>query len=144
MNLDDINKKNIFKVPDQYFDEFPGRLQKRIREESDKGTGKLISFPSFIRVAVAASVLILITLFMFLLQNNHPSVEELLADVPTESLIAYLEESDMSVDELMESIDVRLITSEEDLLEPTVIPDEDINEELIQDIITDYGLDMEM
>jgi len=131
MNLDDIHKKNIFKVPDHYFEEFPGRLQAKIREESDRREGKLISFPSLIRVAVAASILILITFFLVLLQNNHPSVEELLADVPTESLIAYLEESDMSMDELMESVDVELISPDEDLLDPRVIPDEAIDEELI-------------
>jgi hypothetical protein len=144
MKLDDTHKKNVFKVPDQYFEEFPGRLQERILEETDQGRGKLISFPSYIRVAVAASILILITFFLFLLQNNHPSVEELLSDVPTESLITYLEESDMSVDELMETIDVQLISSEEVLPEPTVIPDETIDEDMIQDIIIDYNLDMEM
>lgn len=144
MKLDDTHKKNIFKVPDQYFEEFPGRLQERIREESDRGSGKLISFPSYIRVAVAASILILVTFFLFLLQNNHPSVEKLLSDVPTESLITYLEESDMSVDELMENIDVQLIYSDELIPGPTVLPDEAIDEDLIQDIIIDYNLDMEM
>jgi hypothetical protein len=144
MNLEDINKKNIFKVPDQYFEEFPERLQDRIRKESKKREGKLISLPPFVRMAVAASVLILITFVLFLLQNNQPSVDQLLAEVPTESLIAYLEESDMSVDELIETIDVGLINSDDDFMDPTLIPDQTIDENLIQDIITDYELDMEM
>jgi hypothetical protein len=142
MNLEDINKENIFKVPDQYFEEFPDHLQDRIRDESIKRDGKLISLPSFLKVAVAASLLVLITFVLFLLKNDNPSVDQLLAGVPTESLIAYLEESDMSVDELIETIDVGLITSDDDLFDPNVIPDDAMDEKLIEDIITDYELDM--
>ena len=32
MKLEDINKDNIFKVPDNYFENFPERLRKRIEE----------------------------------------------------------------------------------------------------------------
>ena len=144
MNPEDINKKNPFKVPDHYFEKFPVRLQDRIRNESKKGGGKLISLPLFARVAVAAGLLILITFFLFLLKDGNPSVDQLLAEVPTENLIAYLEESDISIDEMIETIDVGLITSEDDLLDPTLIPDESIDEKFIEDIMTDYELDSEM
>ncbi len=144
MKLDDINKENIFKVPDKYFEEFPNRLQDTIREESKKGNGKLISLPTFIKMAVAASILALVTIGIFQPGTGIRSADQLLANVPTESLIAYLEESDMSVDELIETIDVGLITSDEDLIDPYIIPDEEINDELIEDIMTDYELELQM
>lgn len=144
MKLDDINKENIFRVPDQYFEEFPNRLQDRIRAVSGKGDGKLISLPTFIKMSVAASILVLISFGIFHMNSENKSNDRLLADVPTESLIDYLEESDLSVDELIETIDVGLIISDDDLIDPYIISDGEINDKVIEDIITEYELELQM
>jgi len=144
MKLEDINKENIFKIPDQYFEEFPDRLKSRISEESGKDQGKLVSFPLVVKMAVAASIVVLITFGIFQINFKSKSVDQLLASVPTESLIAYLEESEMSTDELIETMDIGLITQEDDLYSPYIISDEEINEELIEDIMIDYELELQM
>lgn len=144
MKLDDNHKKTPFRIPDQYFEEFPDRLGKRIREESGKGGGKLVSLPAFIKMGIAASFLVLITFGIFHLTSGDRSADQMLAKIPTESLLAYLEESEMSFDELMETVDAELIVPDGNLMESGLISDEEIENELIEDIITDYELEFEI
>jgi hypothetical protein len=144
MKLEDINKEKPFKVPDKYFEKFPDRLMDRIRKDSEKERVKLISLPATIRIAVAASVLALITFGIFQINFEGRSPEKMLAEVSTESLIAYLEESDMSVDELIETIDMGLITEEDPMFDPTILPENEIDEEMIEEIMIDYELEFQM
>jgi hypothetical protein len=149
MKLEDINKDKPFKVPDQYFEEFPERLMDRIRKESEKDRGKvnrgrMISLPAMIKMAVAASILALITFGIYQINFEGRSPDQLLAEVPTESLIAYLEESELSVDELIETIDMELIIEEDPLMEPYLLPENEIDEKMIEDIMIDYELEFRM
>jgi len=144
MKLDDINKEKPFQIPDQYFEEFPDRLMDRIRNESDKDRGRLISLPVMLKMAVAASILALITFGIFQINFEGRSPDQILADVPTESLIAYLEESEMSVDDLIETIDMGLITQEDPLTESDILPEDEIDEEMIEEIMIDYELEFQL
>ncbi len=144
MKLEDINKDNIFKVPDQYFEKFPERLKDRISGNSERGEGKLISLSTVAKMAIAASILLLMTFGIFLIDFKSKSTDQLLAGVPTESLILYLEESEFSTEELIETIDMELITQENDLFDSHILTDEEINEKLIEEIMIDYELELQM
>lgn len=142
MKLDESHKKLPFRVPDNYFEEFPDRMARRVREESGKGRGRMVSLPGIIKLGIAASFLVLATLGVFYLVEEERSADQILAEVPTESLIAYLEESDLTIDEMMEIIDVELVIPEGDLMDSGLLSDDEIDETLIEEIITDYELEL--
>jgi hypothetical protein len=102
--LDDIPKKNVFKVPDSYFDTFPHRLQLRI---ASTGTGRQVT-PAYqytIRYAFAAAAVILVAI-IFYFRPSSPDTEAILATMDTASLVDYLEESDVDTDDLLENIEL--------------------------------------
>lgn len=101
--LEDIPKKQAFKVPDGYFDELPMRIQARIAAESPKPIyltiGKLtmryalpILFVGIISVALWDN---------FSSKNTDPIAA--LDSVPNEQLLAYLEADEISLEEIIEN-----------------------------------------
>ena len=142
MKLDKNHKKLPFRVPENYFEEFPDRMVRRIREESGDGKGKMVSFPGLIKLGIAASFLVLATLGIFHLVSKERSADQILAEVPTESLIAYLEESELTIDEMMETIDAELVIPGGDLMDSGLLSGDEIDDSLIEEIITDYELEM--
>jgi hypothetical protein len=144
MKLDDSHKKPPFGIPDQYFEEFPDRMAQRIREEAGTGRGKMASLPVLLKLGIAASFLVLATLAVFHLTLEKKTADQILAGIPTESLIAYLEESETTIDEVMETINMEVVVSGGDYLDRGLLSDEKINDEMIEEIITDYELDWEL
>jgi hypothetical protein len=142
MKLDENHKKLPFRVPDDYFEEFPDRMVRRIHEGSGEGRGKMVSLPGLLRLGIAASFLILATLGVFYFVSEEKSADQILAEVPTESLIAYLEESELTIDEMMETIDAELVIPDGDLMDAGLLSDDEIDDSLIEEIITDYELEL--
>jgi hypothetical protein len=99
--LDDIPKKKIFEVPEDYFHQLPGVIQSRVEAQKQ---AKVVHFPGILRYAAAAIVIVAIGLWLGLRTSSHEAVEEQLAQIPTGELISYLEDSEMSVDELVGEI----------------------------------------
>ena len=101
MKLEDIPKKNAFKVPEGYFDELPQIIQSRIAKKEAWPAG----IPSF-RWAwrYALPVLAVCLALFFLLRPSGPGAtpEELLASVDEEALATYLMESDLTTEELLD------------------------------------------
>ncbi len=96
--LDDIPKTNIFEVPDGYFDRLPMKIQARV--ETAKETHSLPVWNLAVRYALPI-VIVGLALVYFLRPIGHQT-EELLANISNEHLIAYLNETDMSVNELLD------------------------------------------
>lgn len=102
--LDDIPKKQPFKAPDGYFDQLPGRIQTRIQGASRERT---IAFGNVLRYAAAAMVLCVVAAVWLWTQpvtNNNQSPEAILASLETSELIAYLNEGDITTDELLDGL----------------------------------------
>jgi hypothetical protein len=98
--LENIPKKGIYEVPDGYFDRLPGIIQARVAENSHRQ----ITRP-YLRYAVQyalPAVLLLVVLFIFLKPKEGLNAEGLLASVSTEELVAYLEQSDLTLEELLD------------------------------------------
>ncbi len=141
MRLEDINKQNIFKVPDNYFDQLPTRIQSRI---NDSRPGRTLGWN--LSLKIAAPVFALVLLFIFLGKNDQKSMlsaDDYLAQVSTDDLIAYLGTTDISVDEILEELDISEngmdLFDEESLLQDFQIDDMEMNI-----IIDEYGLDSEV
>ena len=99
--LEDIPRKNIFEVPDGYFDRLPNAIQERIAEQKVSRWSFVFSNSwKFALPAVAAVVVVFFVWF-----KNDPSIvkpEEMLASISSEELVAYLHGSDISLEELLE------------------------------------------
>jgi hypothetical protein len=100
--LEDIPRKNIFEVPDGYFDKLPGIIQSRVASRNKQ------SWPVFtfsLRLAVSLMLVMAIAAVFWLNQPNADSdPESILSSVQTEDLVAYLGEADLTTDELLDYV----------------------------------------
>lgn len=97
--LENIPKKNIYKVPEGYFDQLPMVLQARIEALQPKAQPKPWLQYSF-RYALPMVILAAATIFLF--KPRQSEVEKLLASVSTTELVAYLQETTLTTEDLLE------------------------------------------
>ncbi|MCG8308374.1 MAG: hypothetical protein MI975_13355 [Cytophagales bacterium] len=142
MKLEDIKKKNIYAVPDKYFDQLPTRIQARVNEEKPV-FGFSFSWNLFFKIATPAFAVILI-LFYFGLSNTNlnQSAEELLAQVDAEDLIAYLETTDITTDEIIEEVDLSMVDLDFAEDQP-FIRDIEIDDASMDILFDEYGIESE-
>lgn len=99
--LEDIPKKEVFDVPEGYFEKLPGMIQSRVSKPG------AISRPVWVyglRYALPAVILLAVAIFWFDRPGGDHSPEGLLASIQTEELVAYLNDSDLTTDELLEQV----------------------------------------
>ncbi len=112
--LEDIPKKNIFEVPDGYFDRLPGVIQSRIAENNP-----LRERTSYFALSLryVLPVILVITASIFVYQNYYNTqptdTESLLASVSSQDLVEYLDDDDVSIEEILEDVDVNEINPDE-------------------------------
>jgi hypothetical protein len=102
--LEDIPKKHPFNVPDGYFDRLPGIIQSRVAEKSEvKETRPYFRYAFQYALPVIALAIVAV---IYLTPSTPQTIDAMLASVSTEELIVYLEESEITADELLESMDL--------------------------------------
>lgn len=99
--LDDIPKKNIYEVPDGYFDQLALKIQ--ARTEVITPSRSVSQWRLALRYALPAVIVAAALLFIFR-PKAMEDTEQLLASIPTEHLVSYLDESDISEQDLLEII----------------------------------------
>ena len=143
MKLDDIKKKNIYTVPDNYFDQLPTRIQSRVNE---KPVSSWSLNRSLIYKLAAPAFAVALLLFYFGPGNNNDSqdFETILAQVSNEDIIAYLSNTDITTQEIIEAIDFS--NAELKFYEdgPVMQDMENIGEEDLNTLFDEYGLDEEI
>ncbi|MFD1001282.1 hypothetical protein ACFQ21_18275 [Ohtaekwangia kribbensis] len=113
MKLEDLPKKEIFDVPEGYFEKLPGTIQARIAERKQQTTSRPVLRYAF-QYALPLVMIITIGLIWFEKSSSNPSsTETLLAEIQTEDLITYLDDTDMSTDELLEHASLNAADVEE-------------------------------
>ena len=102
MKLEDIPKKDIFNVPEGYFDKLPNTIQARITSQKSASSWGS-PWVTALKYAVPAVVLVVAGILWF----NKPvqDAETILASIQTEDLVAYLDDSDLTTDDVLESVD---------------------------------------
>jgi hypothetical protein len=143
MKLDDIHKLNIFKVPGDYFDTLPGRVQERVREVEARPVliQPMFSFKYLVPAAVFSLAFLVVVL---VLTEKKPSTEEMLSQVPTESLVSYLVSSEISTEELFENIDLSIIANDFFTEQDMEIDSLDISIDEIEKLLLDeFGINGE-
>ena len=96
--LDDIPKKNIFEVPEGYFDRLPMKIQARLEKPEETSSRSIWGYS----LRYALPIIVVGFALAYLLRPKSFEPEELLASIPDEHLIAFLDESDISENELLE------------------------------------------
>ncbi len=101
--LEDIPKKQNFKVPDGYFDELSMRIQARIEAGQPKYKVSLSYGKLALRYALPV---VLVGVISVALWNNYSAKNEdpmaALENIPAGQLLAYLESDEISTDDIME------------------------------------------
>lgn len=108
MNEDKNIKKNkeVFKVPEHYFDEFQAKMSELTsqngQEKYSLSTGKT---RTSLRWAYAVPAFMMVMALSYLLFFNTETETNSLADISTADLIDYLEEDGISEEELISYLD---------------------------------------
>jgi hypothetical protein len=100
--LENIPKKEFFRVPDGYFDKLPAKIQARI-ETSKPDHG----FQPALRLALLWAIPpVLVAAALFFYFGPRPDTESMLASVETADLIQYLQGADMTTEEVLTIVDL--------------------------------------
>jgi hypothetical protein len=100
--LDDIPKKVIFEVPERYFESLPTKIQTRITERKSAHGFSLAAFTW--KYAIPVVLLTAAGIFWFTKNESITTAETLLSSIETEDLVSYLQESDLSTEDILEEI----------------------------------------
>ena len=124
--LEDIPKKTLFEVPEGYFERLPGVIQARVAEKQPESAWRSYA----VKYALPSVAVIAVAVF-FWSGPATGTAEELLAGIDSEQLVAYLAESELNADELLESIPLDQDEAdriEENALEEIELSDYDLDE----------------
>ena len=102
--LENIPKKQVFEVPEGYFEALPGKIQARIALEKNHREPAFI-FRYKLQYALPLVILFTIGILWFSKINQPTDIDAILASVQTEDLVAYLGSSEMTTEELLESVE---------------------------------------
>src|SRR5687768_8464651 len=128
--LEDIPKKEIFNVPNGYFEGLPAKIQARI-ESKDPVREASFVFRYKLQYALPVIAMLAVGIYWFSAASQPQDVESLLASVQTEDLIAYLNESDITTEDLIQQGEFNSTDLEE--IE-TEVYDLNLNEEELDDL----------
>lgn len=137
--LEEISKKEVFSVPDGYFDKLPTIIQTRAVESTKK---KTVLVPAgLLKLAIPVALVVLISGYVGFKYLNNPvrkdaRIEAMIAEISSEELVSYLDQSDITSDELLDMVSFEGESLEEFTPGLDDVPDEDL-ELLINDI--DFG-----
>lgn len=105
--LDEIPKKTLFEVPEGYFEKLPGRIQDRISgQEPSRWPIVGPAWGKFgVRYALPMAILVAVGLFIL---NNRPelSPEDVIAGIESDQLVAYLQDTEINTDDLLETVNL--------------------------------------
>ncbi len=132
--LEDIKAKQVFTVPDGYFDQLPSRVQARVATPEKQA---VFSFPVVLKYALPVVALAIAVIFWMQRHdvNTTQDVHQLLAEIPTADIIDYLEDSDLTLTEIIEDLDV-----EDDVFDDYMYELDTITEEDMSVYLEDYEL----
>ena len=136
-NLENIPKKNVFEVPEGYFDRLPGIIQARVAQEKRESFW-VFSFRYSVKYALPALAIVIIA-FFFWSKPAGQSTDDLLASVDSASLVAYLEDSDISSDDLLESIPLQ--TDEADAIQENTMEEIQADDLDLKALGDEFGVD---
>ncbi|MBS1490588.1 MAG: hypothetical protein JSS93_08675 [Bacteroidetes bacterium] len=98
--LSRISKEEMFTVPDRYFDHLALRIQKRLAPPSTAKRQPVWGWAPALKYALPVIAIALV--IFFYVRPSSPQWQAQLSAISTEHLVAYLNESDLTENELIE------------------------------------------
>jgi hypothetical protein len=129
--LEDIPKKHIFEVPEGYFEKLPGIIQSRVARPQRQ---TVLRYKTALQLAVPAFLIAMAVTFWINRHDQRASPENMLSSVETNDLIAYLEETDLTTEELLDHVE--LDAADVNQIEESVY-DFGLNDTEIEDILNE-------
>ncbi len=141
MKLEDIKKENIYTVPDKYFDQLPTRIQTRVYKKKPVFS-LLFNWNLAYKIASPIAIALLLVIYFGVprFSNSTLTAEEILAQVSSDDLVAYLQTTDITTDEIIEEIDFAIIDLDFDDQDP-IMQEMQINEKDIDALMDEYGIE---
>ncbi|QHT70466.1 hypothetical protein GXP67_29350 [Rhodocytophaga rosea] len=140
IKLDDLEKKQVFSVPDSFFEELPGQISHKV--EQGQRSLPLFELPVFRYGAALASICLIILIGYFMYKpsvTGEVQPEAILSQVSDQEIVLYLQQAEISQYELVETASEANIVIEENALEEIEINREllleETNSELIEELI---------
>jgi hypothetical protein len=99
--LKDIPRKQVFTTPGGYFDRLPGIIQSRIEAEQKQR----FSFSWGVSLKYGLPALVIVVVLVFWLQPPPRDISGQLSMIDTEQIALYLEEIDITTEELTSEIE---------------------------------------
>ena len=100
--LDDIPKKQVFDVPEGYFDNLPAKIQARLVSPARE---RHFVYRYRLQYAIPVLVVLAAAIFWLTPDSTTPDVERMLSSVSSDQLVAFLTESDITTEDLLNSVD---------------------------------------
>jgi hypothetical protein len=140
--LEDLEKRQVFnKPPEGYFDRLPGIIQAKTAHQAGKG-GRQIVWSRALKLVPVAALLVLIALYSGIFQGDdtEPGFEAFLTEVSSEDIIWYLEELDISNEEILEEVDLKALSLELDHMDDPLMNSLEIEDEALIQLYDDFDL----
>ena len=100
INLEDLERRDIFTTPEGYFDKLPNRILQRIDLQEEKKPVYQLVPKKLYYIAASVAVFLIAAIVMWRAPKETETAENMLSGVSTENMIEYLEMSDVSVAEI--------------------------------------------
>ncbi len=131
MKLEEIKKENVFHVPDGYFESLPLRIQSRLGNEEPARISLWKKYHLKLLIpSLSVATLLIIIFSVYFIPGKQASPEKLISEVPTQALISYLENSDITEDELLDNMNSSTMSgnffdeNDLDILTPDLSPND--------------------
>ena len=135
--LEDIPKKDIFEAPAGYFEKLPGLIQARVAKPAADDSW-IPSFRGALRYALPVLVVGVVS-WLYLRLPDGPTAEDLIASVDSNNLVAYLEESDITAEDVLD--DFQLSDEDAEAIQNRSFDELDVNEEDVEYLSNEFGID---
>ena len=139
--LEDIKKQQVFtEPPEGYFDRLPGIIQAKTANKPVRRAQ--LYWVGVLRLVPLAAVVVLIALYSGLLNKKEsgPGLDELLSEVTTDEIIQYLEDLDLTNEEILEEVDLMALSSEFEDLQDRLIDNLNIEDETMIQLYDDFDV----
>jgi hypothetical protein len=134
--LDDIPKREAFEAPEGYFDSLPGIIQARVAKP--ESVSQRFSWKPALLYAMPMLVVAIGLIWYLNAGRVDSSPEQLLAAIETADIEAYLDESGMTTEDLLDHIDYNQIDADSLVFENPALDFSDADiDELLNDFETE-------
>ena len=140
--LEDIEKKHGLKAPpERYFDELPGIIQAQTAHKTLQK--RQYAWSGALRYALPSVLaLLVVVLVIRSIDQDVLDPESMIADVAIEDVMAYLEETDITTEELIASVDwdEASLDFEQDLEGTGILDEIELDEEEMLELFQEYNI----